>query len=285
MPEPSTHIDQATTLRRLATASARSTVSGSAYCWTVTSGKGGVGKSVVALNFAIALADSGRSVLLVDADENLGKLDLMVGASPKRRMADVLSGSVTIADAAITVRPNLLLLPGSSGSTNYPDITAHERTAFIASARTAIPGITDVVFDTAAGIQEKVTDYASASDQVIIVSHHEPVAIIDAYAVIKMINARRADVPVSVIMNKSNSATECDEAAVKLQTAVNHFLGREVRYLGIIPNDPAVGRSIVAQKPVALFAPASPATLCLRSITNALIQRSTPQYHQEAIYA
>ncbi|NUN69066.1 MAG: P-loop NTPase [Bacteroidetes bacterium] len=285
MHEHTSHNDQASALRRLAKNAPRTVSGAPSYCWTVTSGKGGVGKSVFAMNFAVALSEAGRKVLLVDADENLGKLDVMFGVSPKHRIPDILSESVSIADAAIEVRPGLFLLAGSSGSPNYPEITMHERIAFIAAARTSFAGVTDVVFDTGAGIQERVLSYAVAADQVIVVSHYEPVAILDAYAVIKMITAKRSDASLNIVMNKSLSATECDEAAEKLRTAVKHFLSRDVRYLGIVPNDPAVSRSIVAQAPLAVASPASAASLCIRSIAHAISGKLIHEHQQEAVYA
>jgi flagellar biosynthesis protein FlhG len=285
MHEHTSHNDQASALRRLAMNVPHTVSAAPTYCWTVTSGKGGVGKSVFAMNFAIALSESGRKVLLVDADENLGKLDVMFGISPKHRITDLLSESVSLADAVTEVRPNLFLLAGSSGSPNYPEISLQERNAFIASVRGSFNGITDVVFDTGAGIQEKVLSYAVTADQVIVVSHYEPVAILDAYAVIKMITAKRSDASLNIVMNKSLSATECDDAAEKLRTAVKHFLSRDVRYLGIVPNDPAVSRSIVAQVPLAVASPASAASLCIRSIAHAISGRAIHEYQQEAVYA
>lgn len=282
-----THIvDQAAALRELAVNKTHSRSVASVHTWAVTSGKGGVGKSVFALNFAIALCEAGRTVLLVDADENLGKIDVMMGLSPQYRIPDVVSGTVTVDDALLNPLPGLFLLAGSSGSMNYPEITIQERTAFIRKISLSSRGITDVIFDTGAGIHHRVITYAAAADDVIIVSHPEPVTILDAYAVIKMIAAKNNDVSLNVVMNKSHSPTECDEAAAKLRKAVKHFLSTDVRYLGIVPFDEQVGKAIMQQVPLTKAYARSAAALCIRSIAKSLMQfSSTTRTQQEVVYA
>lgn len=278
--------DQASSLRQMAHAAPQHTPTVPVFVWAITSGKGGVGKSVFALNFAMSLAERGRTVLIVDADENLATLDVMLGVSPKFRIPDVLSGGVTLADAVTPSRPNVFLLAGSSGSANYPEITHHERQEFIKNIIADATGYTDIVFDTGTGIQDRVLSYAAAADEVIVISHFEPVAVLDAYAAIKMIVAKNSDVSLNVVMNKSTSPTESDEAAMKLQKAVKHFLAMNVQYLGVIPYDPAVGLSVVKQVPLMSMNQNSSAALCIRAITNALCCRPAPSYiHQEAVYA
>jgi flagellar biosynthesis protein FlhG len=279
-------IDQASTLRQMAHGAPQQSPSAPVFVWTVTSGKGGVGKSMFALNFSMSLAERGRTVLLVDADENLATLDVMLGVSPKFRIPDVLSGGVSLADAVTPSHPNVFLLAGSSGSANYPEITHQERNDFIRSIIADASGYSDIVFDTGAGIHDRVLAYAAAADEVIVVSHYEPVAVLDAYAAIKMIVAKNSDISLSVVMNKSTSPTESDEAAMKLQKAVKHFLSMTVQYLGVIPFDPAVGVSVVKQVPLLSMNHNSSAALCIRAITNALCTRPAPTYvHQEAVYA
>ncbi|MFZ4619134.1 MAG: P-loop NTPase [Bacteroidota bacterium] len=279
-------VDQASALRELALNQKKTLAEVSAYTWAVTSGKGGVGKSVFALNFALNLAENGHTVLLVDADENLGKLDVMLGLSPKHRIPDVLSGAVPVSAAVLNPYPNFYLLAGSSGSMNYPDITTHERNGFIEMISCSMPEVTDIIFDTGAGIQSKVISYAAAADELIVVSHHEPVAILDAYAVIKMINQKNGYLPMNVVMNKSANISECDEAAAKLQKALKHFLSADIRYLGVVPMDENVGRSIVQQHPLAKQFPKSSAALCIRAIARVLQQRSSAvREKKEMVYA
>ena len=286
MHEPLHIDDQASSLREWSRQQTVTKSKGPVYQWAVTSGKGGVGKSVFALNFALSLIENGRTVLLVDADENLGKLDVMLGQSPKYRIPDVMSGTATVQDAVVEPIPGCFLLAGSSGSMDYPEITETERKEFIVKVTEALPQVTDVVVDTAAGIQPKVVSYAASADEVIVVSHHEPVAILDAYAVIKMVNARNASVRIDVVMNRSTNVTECDEAASKLQKAVRHFLAADVQYLGVVPYDETVGRSIVQQRPLVRIAPNASSALCIRSIARALASRRVPARNKhEMVYA
>jgi flagellar biosynthesis protein FlhG len=283
MHENSHTVDQATALRKLALSGSHSRSFRQIRSWSVTSGKGGVGKSVFALNFALHLSYSGRKVLLVDADENLGKLDVMMGVSPMYRIPDVLSGSIGIDDACVNPSSNLFLLAGCSGSMNYPEITVRERSRFIELISSTSKEFSDIVFDTGAGIHASVISYAAATDDVIVVSHPEPTAILDAYAAIKMISSRNSHCAFHVVMNKCVSPTECDDAAAKLQKAARHFLATDVRYAGMIPTDEAVGMSIVRQVPLVKHFSNSAASLCIQAITNSLAKQETTIIHQQKV--
>ncbi len=276
--------DQATTLRSLATAKKHALQGSRIHRWTITSGKGGVGKSVMALNLALDLSYMGRRVLLVDADENLGKLDVMLGVSPMYRIPDVLSGTVGIDEALANPYSNLFLLAGSSGSANYPEVTPHERASFIEQISHSEKHITDIIFDTGAGIRDSVIKYTAMAHDVIVVSNPEPVAVIDAYAVMKMTALKNGSVTLNLIMNAHNSPTECDEAAAKLQLAVKHFLSTDIHYLGFVPYDESVAVSIMKQSPLTKIYPASAAALCIQAIARRLHREhhtATVQQHME----
>lgn len=272
--------DQAARLRERTMAQAAPSRIAQPRIWAVTSGKGGAGKSVVALNFALTLCEMGRSVLLVDADENLGKLDVMVGQSPAVRIPDVLSGSADLETAYIRPFTGLAILAGSSGSLNYPEITDMERLRFIDRIASSAAGFTDVVYDTGAGIGSKVVIYAAAADETIVVVNPEPVSVLDAYAVIKLISAKNTGVALNIVMNRSLASAESDDTAAKLQKAVRHFLSSDVRYLGQVPYDENVGRSVVRQAPLVRAYPTSPAAVAIRTIAQKGL-RSSVNYHQQ----
>lgn len=279
-------IDQATTLRSLVTARIHTQPHKHIYRWTVTSGKGGVGKSVFALNLALNLSYMGRRVLLVDADENLGKLDVMLGLSPMYRIPDVLNGTADIDEALVNPYTNLFLLASSSGSANYPKITSDERASFIEQVSQSEKQITDIIFDTGAGINESVIKYAAMAHHVIVVSNPEPVAILDAYAVMKMTALKNSYTTLNLVMNAHNSPSECDEAAVKLQSAVKHFLSTDIHYLGFIPFDESVTLSIMKQSPLTKLYPTSAAALCIQAIARRLHQEyAVETVQQQMVYA
>ena len=278
--------DQAAALRSLVSARIHSQSNSHIHRWAITSGKGGVGKSVVALNLALNLSYMRRKVLLVDADENLGKLDVMLGVSPMYRIPDVLDGTVDIDDALVNPYSNLYLLASSSGSTNYPKLTSNERSLFIDHVSRSTKEITDIIFDTGAGIHEEVIKYATMAHDVIVVSNPEPVSILDAYAVMKMTAMKNSIASLNLIMNGSNSPSECDEAAVKLQSAVKHFLASDIHYLGFIPFDESVSMSVMKQVPLTKLYPTSSAALCIQAIARRLHQEhEVSTIQQSMVYA
>ncbi len=270
MHEATHNIDQASHLRTMALNCRPFDGTAQPHVWTVTSGKGGVGKSVIALNLAIVMSEQGRKVLLVDADENLGKLDVLCNVSPFYRMSDIVTGKADIHGTLVTIAENVSLLAGNSGSIHAAEISHDDRQYLIERIIRSGNGITDIIFDTGAGVSNAVLQYATAADQAIIVSHHEPTAVMDAYATIKLIcSYRPSAAPTAVfrlIMNSSISPTESDDAAEKLQTAVGHFLRTRVDYLGSIPTDEHVSRSVREQKPLMVLFPNSAFGLSLRAI-------------------
>lgn len=273
MHETQYNIDQAAHLRTLALNRKSFTPAIKPHVWTVTSGKGGVGKSVIALNLALLMAEQGRKVLLVDADENLGKLDLLCSVSPVYRISDILTGKADVVDALVTIANNVQLLAGSSGLVMNSEISHADRQYLIERIQFAHNDGTDIIFDTGAGINNAVVQYASAANDVLIVSHHEPTAVMDAYATIKLIAHQIAiSASFSLIMNNSVSPTESDEAAAKLQIAVSHFLHTSVEFLGSIPSDDHVSRSIREQSPLVKHYPYSAFGLSLRAISHRLVQ-------------
>ena len=283
MHEMTHNIDQAAHLRTMALNCTPIDTAAMPFVWTVTSGKGGVGKSVIALNLALIMSAQGRNVLLVDADENLGKLDVMCNVSPFYRMSDIVLGKADIQESLVTISKNVRLLAGSSGSLHNTEISTNDRQYLIERILHTGLDVTDIIIDTGAGINSAVLQYASAANQVIIVSHHEPTAVMDAYATIKLIIAHRSSshsaTAFRLIMNNSSSPAESDDAAEKLQTAVEHFLRTQVEFLGSIPADKHVPRSVREQKPLIELFPNSAFGLSLRAISLRLIQ-SRSVFHQ-----
>ncbi len=284
MHEVTKNIDQATHLRTLALNHKSYDTSTVPHVWTVTSGKGGVGKSVIALNLALLMTEQGKKVLLVDADENLGKLNVLCGVSPKNRTSDIVLGKVDVEGSVITISENVKLLAGSSGLVLNSEISNNDRQYLIERIIHNRLDVTDIIFDTGSGINNTVLQYASAANDVIIVSHHEPTAVMDAYATIKLIIANQTSSPIApsfqLIMNNSNSPTESDEAAEKLQTAVKHFLHMSVEFLGSIPADEHVSRSIREQLPLIQLFPYSAFGLSLRAISHRILQTQS-SHHQK----
>ncbi len=241
----------------------------------ILSGKGGVGKSMVALNLAIKLCDFGKKVLLVDADSNLAGLDVMLGIAPRFRLGHVLRGERDIEDVLVTPRRGLTLLPGSSGEIEYPTIKPSEQEDFLDALASMEERFDFVLIDTAAGIGPQVTAYARRAHETIVVTTQEPTAIVDAYAVIKILTAEDQRRKIGVLVNAARIPCEADETAGKLRKAIRHFLKIDVGYLGFIPYDGAVQKAIEEQQPVVLQFPTSAAALSLGAVAQVFLRSST----------
>jgi flagellar biosynthesis protein FlhG len=269
--------DQASRLRELALRSMYRPDAASPRVITVTCGKGGVGKSTVALNIGVALSVAGRRVLLVDADANLANLDIMTGIAPKYRLGDVLRGDRDIQDVLVPLTENLSLFPGSSADISYPEMGAAMQQRLLNDIRMSEAGFEFAVIDTGAGLSSPVIRYGSSADEVLVVTSPEPTSVMDAYATIKLIAAAKRDQKISVIVNGAHSPSEADDTMVKLQMAVRHFLHRDVEYLCSIPFDRNVQRSVAAHKPVSMLYPTTAASLSFRQA----VQRILVQEEQE----
>jgi flagellar biosynthesis protein FlhG len=264
--------DQAERLRAIVDGqfASRADTSERPYVITITSGKGGVGKSNIACNLALKLGDLGATVLLVDGDENLGTLDLLVNAAPRYRMADVLRGVCTVDDALVQVEENVKLLAGNSGDLAYPLLSYESQRHLIRALLATQEPFSVVIIDTAAGISDTTIEYARASNLTVVVSHSEPTALLDAYALIKLLHHASPSGEIKILMNAIRRPFDGDEAVAKLQTAIRHFLKIDLPYLGIIPYDHRVSEAITRQEPLVRCFPSSSSSLSLGLLARSL---------------
>jgi flagellar biosynthesis protein FlhG len=262
--------DQAARLREIAETYCERPLS-RPYTITVASGKGGVGKSTVALNLAVRFAQLGIATVLLDADDNLGTLDVMAGISPVHRVGDVLRGDVDIDDALVSPMRNLFMLAGNSGDSDVPRLTVTHQQSLLDAMSDLDTPCEFLIIDTAAGIGDDVIGFAVRSHETIVVTAPEPTAVMDAYAMIKMMTRADATAPITIIVNAAHSAPEADDTAAKLQLAVKKFLNRHVHYLGWIGRDAHVSQAIRRQSPLIKEFPLSGASLALQLIAERLL--------------
>lgn len=224
---------------------------------TVVSGKGGVGKSVVALNLAVCLAQQGRSVCLFDASLGLGSLDLMCGLNGYWNLSHVVSGARRLDDVMLEGPGGIHLIPGASGLselTNGP----------VAAQQSLQQQLLDLerrhdvlIIDTGSGLHRLARQFALAADQLLVIATPEPTAITDAYATIKSLCASGRDI--GVVVNQAESGELALRIGERLQQTSKMFLQAEVESLGCIPRDAAVPQSILRRQPLSIWQPAAPA--------------------------
>ncbi|KAF0244354.1 MAG: flagellar biosynthesis protein [Planctomycetota bacterium] len=266
--------DQAAELRRLVAQRAkqapRAMTASSARVIAVTSGKGGVGKTNLAVNLAVAAAAYGKRVALVDLDLGLANADVVLGASPKATIAHVLSGRVNILQA-LTPTHGVMLLAGASGIESYANLTAPERERLRDAFGRLAERADLVILDTGAGISRNVIEFAAAADEALVVTTPEPTALVDAYATVKLL-AREPDAgAIRLIVNQAADRAEADRVSAGLISVARRFLQADVDRLGYVLRDPAVGRAVMARAPFVVAEGRGAAAECVRNLAARLI--------------
>lgn len=237
---------------------------------SITSGKGGVGKSNCALNLGAALADSGRSVLILDADLSLANLDILVGLTPHGTIADVLSGEKTLEQILIDGPMGITIVPATSGVSQLTDLTTDQRLNLLASIERVASRFDYLLIDTPAGIAADVLFFNAAAREVICVVTPEPTSLTDSYAMLKLLSAKSGDRRVGVIINQSSSDREAERAFERLNRAVQRYLPMSITRIGTVPRDDSVLEAVRAQVAVLERYPTCPASIAWRSIARSL---------------
>jgi flagellar biosynthesis protein FlhG len=267
-------VDQAEKLRNMVREKIAERVNNlKAHVITIASGKGGSGKSNIALNLGIILSRMNRKVLLYDADLNLANIDVLLGMSPKYRILDLIRGDVKLNDVIIEVRNNLKLLPANSGSINFPEISGESLIKIISDFIDVESDFDFILVDAPAGISDEVIKLVSFSHDYILVVTPEPTAIMDAYAVIKLVNYKSGRSNVKVIVNNSG-LEKAIEVVERLSVAAWKFLNVKVDFIGSIPYDPMVQKAVMFQKPFVELYPRTSASIALRKIADKLLALS-----------
>jgi flagellar biosynthesis protein FlhG len=232
----------------------------------ITSGKGGVGKTSLTVNVAAALARSGHRVGVLDADLGLGNVDVMLGLTPGAHLGDVLGGDKTLREIIVQAPGDILVIPAGSGIRALTSLSGPQwkRLADVVSEASA--QLDFLLVDTAPGISDHVIGLAALTDRVLVVTSYEPTAIVDAYAVIKLLTSANPRREIGVVVNAVRDAEQGELVFRQLATAATRFLGVALRYYGFIVRDSTVGESVLDQRPVVTRFPDAPASRCFRQL-------------------
>ncbi|EKN63672.1 hypothetical protein BABA_24350 [Neobacillus bataviensis LMG 21833] len=233
---------------------------------SITSGKGGVGKSNFALNFALSLIESGQKVVLIDLDIGMANLEILVGMNPKHNLIDMVEGGKSIWDVMEKGPNGLELISGGSSFNEMLDLSADD-TNYLFSELEKLQGYADIIlFDTGAGLSRESQRCHLAADEIILVTTPEPTAMTDAYSVIKILHHQDANLHVRLVVNRVASSKEGMEIAGRFRTVTKQFLEKEIDILGFIPNDSHVFQSVLEQTPFLLNYPKSQAAKWMKDI-------------------
>jgi flagellar biosynthesis protein FlhG len=245
--------------------------SGSARVLCVTSGKGGTGKSVLTSNLSTDLARRGKKVLAVDADLGLANLHLLLGVSPRRNLHHCLSADLSFREIAERTSAGVCLIPGPSGVPELADLSQRDLAFLIGETGRTGSAFDLVLVDTAAGISRMTTAFLHASREIIVVTTPDLTAMTDAYATIKTTFRQNPSALASVVVNRAYSNQQAWEVFQTLDGIVGKFLNRRLCYLGYLPDDDTVRRSVALKVPAVLLEPDSAVAQQVREIGETLV--------------
>jgi flagellar biosynthesis protein FlhG len=235
----------------------------------VTGGKGGVGKTSVAVNLATGLAAAGRRVVLLDGDLGLANVDVLLGLSPRYTLAHVLSGERTLDEIIVTAPQGFKIVPSASGAADLASMAGAGHLGLVQAFSSLATRLDVLIVDTAAGIAPGVLQFSQAAQHVLVVVTDEPASLTDAYALIKVLSRDHGVSRFRVVSNMSRSAGEGETLFKKLEKVTGRFLDVLLEYAGEIPDDEHMRRAIRAQRPVLDAHPASPAGRAFKKLAAA----------------
>ncbi len=236
----------------------------------VASGKGGVGKSNIALNLSILLSAAGNRVALVDADIALANLDILLDVDCRMNLSHVVAGSRTLADVVMDLPCGVQFVPGASGLTNLANLNEFQRASLV-DQLSALEDENDIiVVDCGAGIGRDVLHFAMAGDNVLVVTTPEPTAVTDAYAFIKVLSQQSFEGSISLLVNQATDRAEGRATFERIAEVARQFLGVTLFDAGHVVIDPKIREAVRRREPFVLAYPRCPASRCLAALTNKL---------------
>ncbi len=234
----------------------------------VTSGKGGVGKTSVVVNLGVALARLRNRVAILDADFGLGNVDVLLGLAPTSHLGHLLGGEKGIHDIMVPGPMGVQIIPASSGLRDLTSLTPTQWQRLTRALDTVCSEVDFLLIDTAAGISDNVIELLISSQRVLLVTSLEPSAVVDAYALIKVLTASDARKEIAVLVNDTRDSEEADLVFRQLDVAATRFLHRRLHYYGFVTHDPAVREAILMQRPIVDHRPQSSASRCVRILAS-----------------
>ncbi len=233
----------------------------------ITSGKGGVGKTNIAVNMAIAYAQLGKKVILIDGDLGMANVNVLLNVVPQYNLMNVINKKRTMKEIILDTEFGIKFIAGANGFSKIANLSVEELDYF-AKQFSALGNADIIIIDTGAGIANNVLQFVAAADEVYVVTTPEPTAITDAYGIIKIITTEIVDrqLNLKLLVNRVHSADEGKRISDRIITIVGQFCGCKVDYIGFVYDDPIVQASVIRQKPFIVINPTSKPSVCLKHI-------------------
>jgi flagellar biosynthesis protein FlhG len=278
-------MDQATNLRNMIKNGQSVSKKSSSKVITVTSGKGGVGKSNVSVNLAIHFRKMGKRVVIFDADFGLANIEVIFGIIPKYNLFDMIYNGMSMADVLTSGPLGIEFISGGSGVQELVNLSKNQLN-FLNEKLLDLDYLADIIIiDTGAGISDSVLDFIVSSNEVILVTTAEPTSITDAYAVLKALkNRKREDYKstnINLIVNRVSSESEGLEIYNKLNRVTNKFLDINLNNIGFLPQDNNLTKSVIEQKPVTILYPKTKVSKAFEQIATNLLSNNSYKAKQD----
>ena len=237
---------------------------------SVTSGKGGVGKTNISTNLGIILSRMGKEVVLLDGDLGLANVNVVLGMIPKYNLYNVLKGEKKIEEVILECEGGLKVVAGASGFRELSDLEYGAKEGLLNELEKL--SFADIVLiDTGAGISEDVMRFVMGTEEVIIVTTPEPTAIADAYGLIKSVVVKGGNMSFKLLVNRVRNENEGKRIGDRVVSIGGQFLGVEIEYMGYVYEDEKVWRSVIKQVPFVVMEPRSRVSRCIVDIAKSLV--------------
>lgn len=233
----------------------------------ISSGKGGVGKSNIAVNMSIAYAQLGKKVILIDGDLGMANVNVLMNVVPQYNLMQVINRQKTMNEIILDTEYGFKFIAGANGFSKIANLSVDELDYF-AKQFAQLSNADIIIIDTGAGIANNVLQFVAAADEVYVVTTPEPTAITDAYGMIKIITTELNDrnINIKLLVNKVHSAEEGKKISDRIITIVGQFLNYKVDYIGFVYDDSVVNASVLRQKPFMIVNPTSKPAQCIKHI-------------------
>lgn len=233
----------------------------------ITSGKGGVGKSNISVNMAIAYAQQGKKVILIDGDLGMANVNVLMNIVPQYNLMQVINKQKTMQEIITETEFGIKFIAGANGFSKIANLTVEELDYF-AKQFAQLSNADIIIIDTGAGIANNVLQFVAAADEVYVVTTPEPTAITDAYGIIKIITTELVDreTNIKLLVNRVHSSDEGKRISERIINIVAQFLNKKVDYIGFVYDDPVVQASVIRQKPFIVVNPTSKPAQCIKHI-------------------